>query len=588
MTDDPFHHLHDEGYAAATMQPRATASGLVHTGGRAAESLDGEWHFTPDLFDEGLRQRWWADDDRPASEWRIPRDAELWRAETLPVPGCWTMARPEWRHFEGAGWYARRFVWHAGSPRTVLRVAAAAADARVFLNGRFLAFHTGGSTPFCVELTGVVRPGENLLLIQVDNRRRPDRVPMHHFDWFNHGGLHRSVTLLHLPAVFIRRFAVWQAPGGIGVELRLSDPVDGTAELELAGVRATVELSAGVGEAVIQATPEPWSPEFPVLHDMRARFGCDAVSDRVGLRTLGTSGGDITLNGRPIFLRGVCVHEDDRDTGRVSTEADMRRRAAHAKELGCNALRLAHAPHDERMARIADAAGLLLWSEVPVYWAIDFANPATYADALNQLLELIERDRNRASVALWGVGNENADTEPRYRFMRDLAQAARAEDPTRLIAAACLINRETFRIEDRLIQHLDVVGLNEYFGWYEPGFDGLERLLAGSAPGKPLVISETGADAVAGFEGEPGVLFSEAHQAAIYRGQIAAAARHDAVRGFFPWLLYDFRSERRQTGYQRGWNRKGLIAEDKATHKQAFRVLADWYAALSRPPPEAP
>jgi beta-glucuronidase len=165
--------------------------------------------------------------------------------------------------------------------------------------------------------------------------------------------------------------------------------------------------------------------------------------------------------------------------------------------------------------------------------------------------------------------------------MADLAAAARRADMTRLIAAACLINREKFRIDDRLARHLDLIGINEYFGWYEPSFAGLEQLLANSDPGKPVVISETGADALAGHRGEAAELFTEDAQAAIIRRQLELVAAAPYVRGIAPWLLYDFRTERRQTTFQRGFSRKGLIAEDKATKKLAFEVLAQQYRRLA-------
>ena len=580
---DPFAHLHDEAYADAYVGRRATFLDAVHMGGRRTIPLDGAWHFTPDLFDEGLRQRWHEDSADPPSQWAKPRDAELWTADTVTVPGCWTMARPEWRFFEGAAWYARTFGWSpSDAPRLVLRIGAANYEMRVFLNGTLIGSHRGGSTPAFFEITGTVRSGENRLLVQVDNRRRADRVPMHHFDWFNHGGLHREVALLPLPAVFIRSLRVSLGEGGVHVALTLSDPVSGVATATFGGQDTTISLVHGAAEAILDAAPARWSPENPVLHDIAVRFENDRVTDRVGLRMIETSGDEILLNGSPIYLRGVCVHEDDAALGRVATEADMRRRARHAKELGCNMLRLAHYPHHERMAEIADELGLLLWAEIPVYWAIDFDSAATYDDAENQLLELIARDANRASVVLWGVGNENADTDARYAFMSQLALTARAADPTRLIAAACLINREHFRIEDRLAEHLDVIGINEYFGWYEPEFDGLARLLANSRPGKPVVISETGADARAGHHGGDRQLFTEECQAEFFRRQVAVVAPADYVRGFCPWLLYDFRTERRQTGFQRGFSRKGLIAEDKSTKKLAFDVLRECYEVLGR------
>jgi beta-glucuronidase len=159
--------------------------------------------------------------------------------------------------------------------------------------------------------------------------------------------------------------------------------------------------------------------------------------------------------------------------------------------------------------------------------------------------------------------------------MAALADAARDADPSRLVSAACLINRETFRLEDRLAAKLDVIGLNEYFGWYERDVGNLARLLANSNPGKPVIVSETGADALAGLHANDGSLFSEERQAGFYREQFAVLRDCAFVQGLAAWLLYDFRSERRQTRFQRGWNRKGLIAEDKRTRKAAFAALRE-------------
>jgi beta-glucuronidase len=563
---------------------------MVVMGGRKRIGLAADWRFTPDLFDEGLRQQWYADHSIPDANWDKPRDYDPDGAMVVEVPSCWTMLRPEWRFFEGSAWYARRFTWPRPmhGERLMLRVGAANYLARVFLNGSFLAVHRGGSTPFFIELTGHLADRENELLIQVENRRAADRVPMHHFDWFNHGGLHREVDLLPLPASFIRDVFVRLVPdsgfGRIAVDITLSDSSDGSAWLRVAGlgIDCAVPVVTGAGAIEIACNPVLWSPETPMLYEVEIQAGADTVRERVGFREIRTRGTEILLNGKPIYLCGVCVHEDDAGLGRVTSDADIRRRLGHALELGCNMLRLSHYPHHERVAEIADEMGLMLWSEIPVYWAIAFDNPATLADAHNQLEELIRRDRNRASVIIWGVGNENADTDARFRFMSALAKAARALDPTRLISAACLINRVTFAIEDRLAEHLDIIGINEYFGWYEPDFTGLERLLANSAPDRPVVISETGADALAGNHGAARDLFTEECQAAYFRQQLAILERHTYIRGLCVWLLYDFRSERRQTRYQRGFNRKGLIAEDKATKKLAFGVIANAYRAMRR------
>ena len=206
MTDtpkDPFHHLHNEGYLAAYNAPRFEANTLVVMGDRPSTSLAGDWRFTLDLFDEGLRQKWFTLEQVPPGEWTHPRDYDPYAGPTLRVPSNWSMQKPEWLHFEGGGWYTR-IIEHVPDPElpvTVLRIGAANYQSRVFLNGHFLGTHLGGSTPFCVDLSPLIQAGPNRLQIQVDNRRELERVPMRHFDWFNHGGIYREVDLLRLPAV---------------------------------------------------------------------------------------------------------------------------------------------------------------------------------------------------------------------------------------------------------------------------------------------------------------------------------------------------------------------------------------------------
>ena len=245
--------------------------------------------------------------------------------------------------------------------------------------------------------------------------------------------------------------------------------------------------------------------------------------DRIGFREIRASGQQLFLNGQPLFLRGICVHEDDIALGKATTEADIRRRFQHARALNANFLRLAHYPHHERVARIADEVGLLLWEEIPVYWEVDFASEDTWRDAANQLSELIRRDRNRASVILWSVGNETPDSPERTRFLGRLAELARLADPTRLITAACTL--QDGRIQDSLEAGLDVIGLNEYFGWYDPDLAGLARTLAASTPTRPVIISETGADALSGWRDPRRPLSSEDRQAEIYRAQFEMLER---------------------------------------------------------------
>lgn len=582
---DPFAHLHNEQYLARYESPLIGEESLVFLGDRKRESLNGDWFFTLDMHDEGLRQQWYKDEPLSPEKWEKPRDYNANQGRTLSVPSSWSMQEPSWLFFEGGAWYTRDIKHEANAqlPKTVLRIGAANYQTRIFINGKFVGTHKGASTPFCVDISHFLNEGHNRLQIQVDNRRSLQRVPMRHFDWFNHGGIYRDIELIRLPAHYLKHAVVHWAPlhgeGHLHVHMMLNEAIDGKAMVFVNKLNLQIEVTIqnGEGRATVPASPELWSPENPHLYDVQFEFGGEVIREKIGFRHVQVQGTQLLLNGKPLRLKGICVHEDDLHLGKVSTPEDVRQRFRDAQEMGCNFLRLSHYPHHEHVAQIADEMGILLWAEIPVYWAIDFESAVTLSDAKNQLCELIKRDQNRASIILWGVGNENHDTDARLAFMQELAKTAKLLDPSRLVSAACLINREQFRIEDRLTDSLDVIGVNEYFGWYEPGFDGLERLLKNSRPDKPVLISETGADAMSGHHGEKTELFTEECQAEILKTQVEMSFAASYVCGIAPWLLYDFRSERRQTVFNQGFNRKGVIAEDKKTRKLGFYALAKSY-----------
>ena len=175
------------------------------------------------------------------------------------------------------------------------------------------------------------------------------------------------------------------------------------------------------------------------------------------------------------------------------------------------------------------------------------------------------------------MGNENPDTDARLRFMSALAQTAKRDDPTRLVSAACLVDTVANKISDRLADFLDVIGINEYYGWYNPNFSLLPQCFANSRVTKPVVVSEWGAGARAGFHGTADDLFSEEMQKAVYEKQVTILGKIPAVRGMSPWTLFDFRCPRRHNRYQRGYNLKGVLSADKKHKKLAFYVLQRFY-----------
>jgi beta-glucuronidase len=578
----PLSDIHVEDYLEEYAGREKTAADAFFTGGREKEALDGLWHYAADPYDTCLRQHWYEARGVNAAGFTLPLDFDFEGWPTMTLPCCWNTAAPEFFWYESTMVFTRRFRYlpKKAGERVFLRVGAANYALRVFLNGRYLGSHTGGSTPAFFELTEALQT-ENRILLTADASRRPRQVPPENTDWFNYGGVYRELELYRLPGTFIREFFVRLKPGSTDrllISLRLSDPAEGEAVFSLPekGVEASLPVSGGTAEAEIPCPVQLWTPEAPKLYDVALRFGEDRAEDRVGFRDIRTEGLQILLNGKPLFLRGVSCHEDAPERGKALTEEDCEQAILEAKALGCNFMRLAHYPHTEKMALLADRLGMLLWEEIPVYWAVRFSDGAVYAEAENQLSELILRDRNRASVILWSVGNENADTDERFSFMSRLAAAARERDGSRLITAACMVSADN-RIADRLAEVLDVIGLNEYFGWYSPDLRQLPELFARSRPAKPVIISEFGADALFGHHGTAEDKGTVECQAEIYRRQTAELAKIPCVRGMTPWILYDFRCPRRTHPLQGYYNRKGLVDADRRRRKPAWYVLRDFY-----------
>ena len=581
-------NIHRTDYLTPYAEPQIDATSYIDLSGRAVTSLDGDWHFAIDPYDTCLRARWFEEKYADADGRALPVDFSFDEWETIPVPSCWNLAKPEWLWYEGSGVYVRDVPFAAGpaGERVFLRFGAAAVRAYVFVNGEFVGWHEGGSTPFTIEVTGRLR-ATNRLVVVVNNARHAGSVPTDNTDWFNYGGLHRSVGLVRLPRTFIETAGVALRPDGtfrtLGVRLTVDGPgLDGMAEIAIPGLglAETFAVTGGVASEEFEVSPELWSPASPRLYDVTIRYAGDEWHDRIGFREIRVEGRDILLNGESVFLKGVCQHEDSVAHGRTLTEAEIRENFALAREMGCTYMRLAHYPHDERVARIADEVGIMLWEEVPVYWAIEFGSQATFADADNQMRELIQRDRNRASVIIWSVGNENPDSDERLGFMSRLVDTCRTLDPTRPVSAACLVDPVRLVINDRLADKLDIIGINEYYGWYEPDFTKLPRIFTNSAPTKPVVVCEFGADAVAGLRGAPDEMFTEDYQLAVIAKQIEVLGSIPYVRGTTPWIFYDFRCPRRAHVKQGYYNRKGLLSADKTRRKLAFDAMRAWYESM--------
>ena len=562
----------------------ALAKDLIFMGGRQTYSLNGEWHYAIDQYDTCLRQKWFLEQYFDKDGRSLPVDFSFQDWPTISLPCSVNTEKPELFWYEGPLVFTRTFSWDMQEnmdKKVFLRIGAANYFSYIFLNGKYICKHEGGSTPFMWDVTEYLEK-ENRILIVSDNTRNHLFVPTENTDWFNYSGVYRDIELVALPTEYLKDLKVNLVPHSDFSQIRIAAETSAdsgivTVEIPELQIATSMEIQNGKGEIVVEARPNLWSPETPILYDVTATFEQDKVVDRVGFREISVEGRDILLNGKKLFLRGVSVHEDSQFTGKALRDEERLTIIRTAKELGANYLRLAHYPHHENMAKLCDEQGILLWEEIPVYWAIAFDNPATYNNARNQLEELMCRDFNRASVIIWSVGNENLDSDDRFRFMGNLADFAHQYDNTRMVSAACLVDGETLSIKDRLAEKLDIIGVNEYIGWYSPNFEELPQLMNNSNPTKPVIISEFGADATPGLHGSVDDKGTEECQEAIYRKQIEVIRQIPYIKGITPWILFDFRCPRRTAAIQGYYNRKGLVSSDRTYYKPAFSVLQSFY-----------
>jgi beta-glucuronidase len=567
---------------------------------RHITSLNGKWNIIIDPYENGFydyrfeeNPQGFFSNQKPVDKTdRVEYDFD--KSETLNVPGDWNSQKPELLYYEGTVWYKKSFDYKLKpGKRLFLWFGAINYKSFVYLNGKRLGMHEGGFTPFNYEITGIVKEKDNYIVAKVDNKRLREGVPTINTDWWNYGGITRDVQLIEENENFVRDFCIHLKKGtnntieGNAVldKIQIHDKI--RLEIPELGISSTSQTdSTGKADFSFKAYPSLWSPENPRLYKVQFIYNDDTLSDKIGFRDIEAKGGEFVLNGTPLFLRGISIHEEvPLRMARANGPNDARLLLGWAKELGCNFVRLAHYPHNEAMTRTADSMGLMVWSEVPVYWTIQWENPATYKNAESQLTDNITRDKNRASIIIWSVGNETPLSDMRLKFMKKLVAQARRCDATRLISAALEVHRDqkydtVYWVNDPLGEYLDVVACNEYVGWY----DGLpmktDRITWKTSYEKPFMFSEFGAEAPFGLHGDSLTRWSEEYQEYFYKQQIKMLKRIPFLRATTPWILADFRSPRRLLpGVQDGWNKKGLISTD-GQKKKAFYVMKKWYEEI--------
>ncbi|HXA43107.1 MAG TPA: glycoside hydrolase family 2 TIM barrel-domain containing protein [Candidatus Solibacter sp.] len=558
--------------------------------------MDGIWEFLPDPEDAGVAGAW--PEGLPGG---VP----------IAVPASWNDQLPAQRDFLGPAWYTTTFeVPRAWAGRRVrLHFGSVTYQADTWLNGEPLGGHEGGHLPFTFDLDGALRAGANRLVVRVDGRLDPthvppgnlgprgtfggmiQRVPDTNFDFFPFAGIDRGVRLVATDAEAIEDVVVRTELDGT-VHVAVSRPGAAALRLELRGhgVELSAALAAGEEETELRiSSPSLWAPGAPNLYQLAVlleRNGqvVDSVALNVGVRTVAVDGDRLLLNGEPVVLRGFGRHEDFPVTGRGEMPAVMVRDFDLLRWTGANSFRASHYPYSETELDLADRLGVMVIAETSGVGLV-FEDDAVgvRSELLRKLAgELVVRDRNHPSVVMWSLANE-----PRHTpgvtdvYFKDLADHVRNLDSTRPLTMASF-NRDG----EPSFAHMDVVSVNRYHGWYYSSGDldgAIEHLEAEldqlhEEYGKPILVTEFGADAIAGHHAEPPEIFSEDYQAALIEAHIRLLQGKAFIAGQHIWTLCDFKTPQ-SVLRPHALNLKGVFTRDRRPKAAAHRVRALWSGA---------
>ena len=573
-------------------------------------SLNGDWHYIVDVQEEGYydyrmnptRLGFFQNAKPQRPEDLIEYDFD--KSPTMHIPSDWNTQDERLFFYEGTIWFKKSFrALPMKNCRTLLYFGAVNYDSRVWVNGKEAGHHIGGFTPFNYDVTDLLRDGENVVIVKVDNKRHAEDVPTQIFDWWNYGGITRDVMLVKVPTAYfsnttkpsyiedyslqLMKADAKSKQREILISVKLNEPLEGhLLTVNIPELKLSVPLltnAKGCANDIVKVPAKKlslWNPDNPKRYLVEIKHYMTSISDSIGFRTIETRDKQILLNGQPIFLKGISIHnEKPNGGGRANSVEDARTLLGWAKELGCNFVRLAHYPHHEEMVREAEKMGILVWSEIPVYWTIAWKNPQTYENAQKQLRDMIARDHNRANVIIWSIANETPHSPERDTFLGNLAQYARSLDSTRLISMAMEVtgaSNYVNRLNDNMNKYVDVVSFNQYIGWYRDVNDA-PKMKWEIPYNKPVIVSEFGGGAKYGYHGEKNQRWTEEFQENLYIENIAMLDKIEGLSGTTPWILKDFRSPRRVLpDVQDYYNRKGLVS-DKGEKKKAFYILKQWY-----------
>src|SRR3984893_3602433 len=574
--------------------------------------VSGLWHFQLDPKEEGESQRWF-------NELPAPR--------TIAVPCSWNELFDDARDYLGLAWYRREVyvpsAWRG--QRIFLRIGSANYAAKVWVNGKVAATHLSGHLPFAVDISNDVawdRP--NVIAITVENKQLPDRVPpgpagagagvfgtmapypATTYDFFPYAGLHRPVLLCAVPAAaHIDDITVTTTIDGrdgvVNVQVVTGGAYAGAGALQLNGTETTLQFRGGGAAATLRVpAARLWSPQDPHLYPLMVTLGSgknvtDSYMLDIGIRTIAVRGDQLLLNGQPIKLKGFGTHEDFPLHGRGQDLPMWIRDYELLRWVGANSYRTSHYPYAEEAMQLADRLGVLVINEIPAV-GLNFEDPdeltaKRLAQCLQQMRELIARDKNHPSTIMWNVANEPVAGPP----------LGAAPPVAKAVEAGARLFRELYAEAHRLCTNrpvtlvglqggppqwlglFDVVCINRYYGWYTlagrldeaaqtPGreLDTLHRSF-----GKPIIITEFGTDTLPGVHNVPPEMWTEEYQVEFLRRYLDVAAQRPFMAGMHVWAFADFKTGQ-SSSRAAAMNFKGVVTSDRRPKLAAQFLRSRW------------
>jgi len=551
---------------------------------RKQKELEGLWDFTILSDNENIFQKKFTH--------------KMW------VPGCWE-THPEFSKFRGKALYKTTIECDR---KTNLRFVfkGVSHTAEVFFDNFKITQHYNAYTPFDAIVKSVEK-GKHELLVMVDNSFSEDSALHIPNDYFTYGGIIRPIVMEEINDIFIKRLEfspaliddnTWTAE----ISVYVRNISDKAANVKIDGNLDNWHLDFGVWcvreEQELKISKKftfdgirAWSSENPQLYLLNIRLWkddsnecIDDLIERVGFREIKVSSSKIYINGKPVFFKGFNRHEDHPDYGCAIPFQMMVKDIELIKQSGANMIRTSHYPNDERFLDLCDEYGIYVWEENHARGLTlqQMQNPNFDIQCENCNREMVLNHYNHPSIVIWGILNECASHTPegREKYKKQIEQIRKMDKTRPITFASCM------HFSDLCLDLIDIISMNIYSGWYEDRdanefFDKLYCWIqqAGGA-GKPIIISEFGAEGLYGFR-DPfaRVKWSEERQADILEDNLKVYLNREEISGALIWQFCDCKvTEEGKVflGRARTKNNKGVFDEYRRP-KLAYDIVKKFF-----------